>query len=156
MITAEVVHATRANVHKYGCAVIERAIAFSEEHELDSDPQTLWATLAGSMVNLQPSMLCIAAVEDGEVVGHLTASLLNFHGTIGVFVESLGIDAPRREGREQTMKDGFEEIIAWGRSNNATFIRAWAMNEKLVSVFNRFGLKEKPYRLIETKIDGGE
>lgn len=156
MMSAEVVHASNDNVHEYGTAVIDRALRFSREYDLDANPQVLWANLAGQMISPQPTMICIAGVDDGEVVGHLTASLINFHGSIGVLVESLSIDKARQEGREQTMRDGWEQMIEWGRSHGATFIRAWAMTDALAIVFKRFGLQPKPYRLVETKIDGGE
>jgi hypothetical protein len=152
---AEIVHFSYRNIDKYGCALIERVLKFTRERELDADPIVLWGNLAVQMLTPNPTLLCIAAVEDEEVVGHLTASIINFHGAIGVFIESLSIDEARREGRQEAMDDGMAILQEWGRGHGATFIRAWAMNEALARVFGRFGLKAKPYSLVEMKLEGG-
>jgi len=155
VIRAEVVHHSNRNVYKYGCSLIQRAVKFSQDRELDADPNILWGNLAVQMLSQNPTILCLAAVEDEEVVGHLTASIINFHGAVGVFIESLSIDEARREGRQQAMNDGWAILQEWGRSHGATFVRAWAMSTALARLFSRFGLEAKPYSLVEKKIEGG-
>jgi hypothetical protein len=67
-------------------------------------------------------------------------------------VTQLQIDAKRREDREETMRQGWEKLDEWARAIGATKIRCWAMNEKVASLFERFGLEPKDYVLMETEV----
>jgi hypothetical protein len=152
---AEIVHGSMGNCHKYGSAVLHRAVRFSIENDLDSDPEVLWHALAKDMWSAQPGSLLIAAIQDERVKGHLLARLNDYDGTRAVFITHLQIDSEAEEDRMQVMADGRDMFVKWGLENGATKIRCWAMNEKLGKLFQhpRFGMKPKDYVLMEASLD---
>lgn len=155
MMRAEIVHISQGNVSKYGGQVLDRVVAFATRTGSDAQPETLWANIAIAMVSPNPAYLVMAAVDDEDAVcGFMVSSLILFHGTYGVFIESAEIDNDARDGREEMMRAAFTILSDWGRSRGASFIRAWAMNEKLAKVFERFGLGTKPYILIQAGLGG--
>jgi hypothetical protein len=155
MLRAEVVHISRQNVALYGGSVLDRAVRFAIENDLDADPDVLWANIAAAMIAPEPSHLVIAAIDDDDLVrGFIISGLILFHGTYGIFIESLEIDRDARDGREEAMRNGWSLICEWGRSRDAKFIRAWSMNEKLAKVFSRFGMEAKPYMLVQAELGG--
>jgi hypothetical protein len=95
---AEIVHAAYNNCHTLGGPVLHRAARFAMENDLDSNPEILWATLAGQMLASQPDTIVIAAVDGKTVAGHLVARAVDYDGTRIVMVTQLQIDAKRRPG----------------------------------------------------------
>jgi hypothetical protein len=148
----EIVHASNGNCHKYGSAVLHRAVRFAVQNELDSDPEILWHSMAQQMYANPPSMLMLAAIDGNKVRGHLLARLQEYDGSRSVFISHLQIDKNARENREGVIASGLEMIVNWAKSNGATSIRCWAMNEKVAGIFSALGFEPKDYVLMESPI----
>jgi len=148
-----VVNYANHNCHKYGSQVLYRAVKFAQENDLDSDPEVLWHVITNAMVDQGSDMLVLAAVEKNKVHGHLLVRIVNNDGMLIALITQLAIDIKERDGREETIQDGMAVIHNFAMSKNAKRVRCWAMNEKLVTMFTRFGFKPKDYVLMDIPLE---
>jgi len=153
---AEIVHFAYNNCHTLGGPVLHRAAKFAVDNDLDSNPEILWHTLASQMAAQNPDTVVIAAVDGKKVAGHLVARAVNYDGNVSVMITQLQIDSKMREDREETMAMGWAKLEEWAKSINAKNIRCWAMNEKVANLFERFGLVDKGYVLMEIGVSNSE
>lgn len=152
----KVVNYANKNCHIYGTAVLNRVIKFAEEHDLDSDPEVLWHTVTNEMVTQNPNMLILAGVENGKVAGHMLTRIVNNDGTLVALITQIEIDDDAREDRAEMWTTGWPIVENFARSRNAKRIRCWAMNEKLATLFKRFGFKPKSYVLMDIGLEAND
>jgi len=148
-----VVNYANRNCSDFGTQILDRAMRFAYDMELDGDPEILWHTITQEMVKQNPEMLILAAVDGGKVYGHMICRIVNDDGCLIGLVTQLAIDEEQREGREETIMKGMEVVYAFSRSRGATRVRCWAMNEKLAILFTKFGLKPKDYVLMDIALE---
>jgi len=149
----ELVNFAARNCHEYGPALLYRAVKFSRDNDLDSDPETLYQTMAYEMMRENPDMIVLAAIERKKVVGHLLARVVNIDGTIMILVTQLEIDKKYRDGRQDTILNGFDIIKQFAASKETNKIRCWAMNENVAKIFERLGFKPKSHILMDAVME---
>lgn len=149
----EIVNYAAGNCHVYGSQVLYRATKFVQENDLDSDPEILWHTITQNLVQQNPDMLVLAAVDGNKVFGHLLCRLVNMDGMIIALVTQLAIDRKERDGREETIRQGLELVHQFAVAGGAKRVRCWAMNEKLATIFTELGFKPKDYVLMDIGLE---
>jgi hypothetical protein len=149
----KVVNFANRNCHIYGSQVLDRAVKFVEQYDVDADPEMLWHTITNSFVVQNPDMLVLAAVEGEEVYGHLLVRIVNNDGMLIALITQLAIDRDKRDGRETTIEQGLEVIHGFALSKGATRVRCWAMNEELAILFKRLGFEPKDYVLMDIALE---
>ena len=151
-----IVNYANKNCHLYGPQVLDRAVEFVNEYDMDSDPEILWHTITNSFVAPDANMLVLAAVEDDVVHGHLIVRIVNNEGMLIALITQLAIDKMERDGREETIQAGMEVIHAYAISKGASRVRCWAMNEELAILFKRFGFEPKKYVLMDIPLEADD
>jgi hypothetical protein len=153
-VRSEVVHAANGNVHLYGGAVIERVNSFNARHSLKANPTNVFAELSYQMVTQQPHTLVqVCLTEENEVVGHAVTLIQELYGHRTAMIYQLEIDdLARDKSREEMLRSGLNQIVAWAENGGCQEVRCWAMNKKLAEVFKRFGFADKDFRFCEVGI----
>lgn len=147
------VHASEGNCHLYGGEFLDRVIAFLSKYDCDGDPEYIWHELSLEMKNERTSRLCLAAInEEGEMVGHLLAEAQFQYGIQSVMITQLEINHDSAAMRGELMRKGWPFIIQWAENISARSIRCWALNEKVASVFAKFGFNDKGVVVMEHKL----
>lgn len=149
-----VVHVSQGNVSKYGGDVVKRAVAFNRKAGLDCAPELVFAELSAQMCISEPHTLCLACVDEGEVVkGHAITHINELYGHRTAMVYHLEIDeGARDETRMAMLMQGWDQIEEWARRMGCKAIRTWAMNETLAELFSRHGFVAQEHVLMEKEL----
>lgn len=150
-----VVHISQGNVNKYGGDVVKRAVAFNLKRGLKCAPELVFAELSAQMCAADPHTLCLACVDDDEVVrGHSVSHVNDLYGYRTAMVYHLEIDEEARdETRMAMLMQGWDQIEEWARRTGCKAIRTWAMNAKLAEIFARHGFKPQEHVLMEKELE---
>ena len=149
----EIVSYAAGNCHKYAADIAKRAVNFSVNNHLDSDPEILYHVIQNGIVSQNSDMLVLAAIEDDKVVGHLITRIVQVDGTLFALITQLEIDKEYRDGRIETISNGLDIIKQFAASRGAKAVRCWAMNQKLAILFGRLGFVTKPYVMMDLNLE---
>jgi len=152
----QVIHKTNRNVGSYGPAVIERIKTFCEAYDSDVKPDDFAAHLMEQMTLDMPYTLVIAGVDEGNVFGHLIASVEQFYGGEPLLM-ILQIEIDKEwEGERKALYDAaFPVILGWAARLGCKKIRIWGRNREVADKFaDRFGFVDTGRVLMERDIEG--
>ena len=120
--------------------VVERAKAFANKYDSYAKPDELAKIIEFNFVTGNPTVLSVAITKKGKgVIGHAIASADSYLGTTMLTIMQYEMDEPL-EPRE-LYNQGWEAILAWGRSKGATVVQGFALDEARAERFKKFGLK---------------
>jgi hypothetical protein len=148
----EIVHSSAGNCHQWGCDIIKRVVDFNTRTGLGADPTHVFAILSQQMVVDVPQILVQAIIDEERLVGHCVTICQDLFGERTAMIYQLEIDDDARNGREEMLRSGWDQISAWAEHAGCTSIRAWAQNKRLAEVFKRFGMDNKDFQFVEAKI----
>jgi len=153
-VRSVVVHISQGNVNRYGGDVVKRAVAFNQKRGLKCVPEMVFAELSNQMCMAEPHTLCLACVDEDDVVrGHAISHINELYGHRTAMVYHLEIDKEARdETRMAMLLQGWDQIEEWARRTGCQAIRTWAMNEKLAEIFSRHGFDAQPHVLMEKEL----
>lgn len=149
----EIVHAALGNAHLYAGEVIRRVVAFNLKHELPALPEHVFGELASQMLQDPPHTLVQVMLNSEDMpIGHGVTHIQELYGYRTAMIYQLEIDPEWKEGREDALKAGLDQIMTFAENERCKAVRAWAMNKKLVQIFGRFDFKPKEYVFIEREL----
>lgn len=149
----EIVHVGAGNAHLYGGRVIERVVSFNRRYNLPSNPEFVFAELAQQMTVENPHTLVQVMLDKNDIImGHGITSVQELYGFRSAMVYQLEVDREVREGREEAFAEGLKQILTFAKNAGCKAMRAWAMNEALAKVFEKYGMKRKEFVLIEREL----
>jgi len=152
----QVIYKSNGNVGSYGPAVIERIKTFCEAYDSDVKPDDLAAHLMEQMTSDTPYTLVIAGVDNGNVFGHLVASIERFYGGDPLLmILQIEIDEEWEGERKSLYDTAFPIILEWATQLGCKKIRVWARNHDVGEKFiERFDFVDTQRMLLERDIEG--
>lgn len=150
----ELMHVSRPETHKLMRPMLGRVMAFTQMYESDADLNTLFATLTAAYFHENPTLcMWVGLDEDGEVVGHLFATIDSYFGGKFVTIHQCWKDESVKDFTLQNKKDLTEVVKEFGRRHGCTDVRTYAINETVAQILETYGFARDPRVMLKVPIE---
>ncbi len=123
---------------------LDRVKNFCSKYDTDTDGIGLCRLLEAHFIADDPKFIMLAAVKNGEMVGHALASVEYYYGR--KFLNIIHLELDEAVNRDD-LNRGFEAMLSWGMLQGAEEVRISTSTRPKAKMLKRF-YGFKPHRMV--------